>query len=205
MLAVDNIKIKYSQEGYLPNYPPHLISNTEMCKAFIDDSLEFQYFYDNYPLLASDLTEGYNTLVNAIKYHFCRFVTEVEKFYKDMPDWVYSYMLNEVVSNSSLQEDRHYFLVGIGTDNIDDIMTPESQIQCYQFSQSYVNKLDKNMRIESKPAMLEGLNETETETVLNELESWGIQFDEEDKIVTRPPTMFGEPHVIKLIRINEVG
>ena len=35
MLVHDLIKIKLVRAGYLPNYPYHLISDKEMCEAFI--------------------------------------------------------------------------------------------------------------------------------------------------------------------------
>ena len=35
MLAHDIIKITYVREGYLKNFPHHLISDEEMCVAFI--------------------------------------------------------------------------------------------------------------------------------------------------------------------------
>ena len=34
-LLTDYIKIKYSQEGYLPNYPYHLLSDKECMNAFL--------------------------------------------------------------------------------------------------------------------------------------------------------------------------
>lgn len=40
-LVHDLIKIKYVREGYLPNYPYHLISDSEMCDAFINNELNY--------------------------------------------------------------------------------------------------------------------------------------------------------------------
>ena len=86
MLSKDNIKIKYSEEGYLPNFPPHLISDEEMCQAFLTN--EFSYFYDNYPLLTDTLSDSYQELLNAIRYHIVRLVSKVEGFQRDLPNWV---------------------------------------------------------------------------------------------------------------------
>ena len=50
-LTKDSIKIKYTREGYLPNYPYHMISDEEMFKAFLDVENQSGFFYDNYPIL----------------------------------------------------------------------------------------------------------------------------------------------------------
>ena len=41
MSILDNVKIKYIQEGYLPNYPYHLISDIEAFNAFLQVSQQF--------------------------------------------------------------------------------------------------------------------------------------------------------------------
>lgn len=164
-----NIKIKYAEEGYLPNLPPHLISDEEMFDAFMENDIS--YFYMNYPLLDEALREEYDTLVAAIKFHI--------KQYRDegvaIPDWVYSYMLGVVINNSSPQLDRHFLLVGLNCDVIDDFMTPLCQSNCYQVSKKCVNRLPKKDR-----------------------EVWV----DDELVQLRPPTLFGEPHVIKYIRVN---
>ena len=203
MLSKDNIKIKYSEEGYLPNFPPHLISDEEMCQAFLTN--EFSYFYDNYPLLTDTLSDSYQELLNAIRYHIVRLVSKVEGFQRDLPNWVYSYMLGQVINDNSDQQDRHYFLVGINRDNIEDIMTPEAQVQCYEFSSKWVNKLDKSVKVENINKVFSSLPKESQDIASKELEKWEVEFSGSGEIVTRPPTMFGEPHVIKLIRINEVS
>ena len=51
MMIHDVIKIKLSREGYLPDYPPHLISDEEMCRAFIrhaTDRSTTDWFHDNF-------------------------------------------------------------------------------------------------------------------------------------------------------------
>lgn len=213
MLAVDNIKIKYSEEGYLPDYPPHLISNKEMCEAFLPSDATMQkaqesgqdiwsYFQDIYPLANESLANEYNLLVNAIKYHFVRFLTTIDSFYLDLPNWVYSYMLGHVVNQQSSQEDRHYFLSGIGMDNIDDIIDEAVQLKTYQFSQRWYNKLSKSSKLEKKSDILSGLSSSEQTTVLGEFEYWGVTFDDYNNIVIRPPSMFGEQTIIKLIRLS---
>ena len=42
----DTIKIDLIRQGYLPNYPYHMISDIEMCKAFLDVDNHTGAFYD---------------------------------------------------------------------------------------------------------------------------------------------------------------
>lgn len=201
MLILNNIKIRYSQEGYLPNYPPHLISDYEMAQAFIKS--DPSYFYDEYPLLSSTLSYEYDVLVNALKFHLSRFLSAVPEWQTNLPNWVYSYMLGVVIRNDSLVQDRHYFLCGLDVDNIDDIITAESQVACYKLSEKYVNKLDKNVRFVDMSRFYEEYSKDAFNTVLEELNQWGLDCSKSSIIPARPATMFGEPHIIKLIRLQE--
>lgn len=201
MLAKDIVKIKFSQEGYLPNYPPHLISDEEMCQAFLTN--EISYFYDTYILKVPEFQDQFELLINAMKYHIARFLSSVETWQKDLPNWVYSYMLGHVVNDNSDVKDRHDFLVKLNTDNMDDEITADAQIVCYNFSLQWVNKLNKTVRIEYLDENLEEYAESEKSQINSELEFWGVSKDESGNIISRPPTMFGEPHVIKLLRLNE--
>lgn len=204
MLINDIIKIKYSNEGYLPNYPPHLISDEEMCNAFLYN--EYSYFYDTYKLVNNSLTYEYEELINSIKFHICRFLSSYEPWRKDLPDWVYSYMLGEVVNQSRDQRDRHYLLVGLLSDNIDDELDSKSQYQCYQMSKKYVNKLSKQDKFLNLDSELAQYDKSAQDIINSELnDKYKITRDSNNVVNLRPPTMFGEPHVIKLIRLNEVN
>ena len=55
-LIHDTIKIKFIKAGYLPNYPYHMISDSEMCDAFLhneaasgEDTQLAGFFVDMYP------------------------------------------------------------------------------------------------------------------------------------------------------------
>ncbi len=163
-LIHDIIKIKYSREGYLPNWPYHLISDSEMCDAFLNDD-SYSYFYDHYPNVSSQLQPVYDSLVDGIKYHIQCLKSSLDDAYT-LPDWVYAYMLGNVIGPSSTQQDIHDLLVMLGTDNIDDIFTPISASACYDVSRMWINKLPDNIKR------------------------------------NRPPTCFGEPHVIKSLRLQ---
>lgn len=181
----DLIKIRFVEEGYLQNYPPHLISDEEMCDAFIrypEDPTKTSdelwaifmadttpmWFKDNYPLLAPELSEIYRDLVNNIMYHINQFKASLSDV-RILPDWIYSYMLNSVISVNSDIIDIHDLLVMLGVDNIDDIFTPAAQIECYLVSREWLARIP-NIAIKH-----------------------------------RSPTIFGEPHVLKSLRLSELN
>ncbi|MBQ2856519.1 MAG: hypothetical protein IJE78_05215 [Bacteroidaceae bacterium] len=180
MFIHDIIKIQLSRQGYLMDYPPHLISDAEMCDAFLpyvydkDDptsgyedsmNLEINYFRDTYPLVDDSLLEEYKTLVSEIAYHINKLKTTTEADYV-LPDWVYSYMLGVVVSENSPLKDRHDLFVLLGTDNLYDEFNTQCAQACYKESVNWLAKLPESQKVH------------------------------------RPPTMFGEPHVIKSLRVK---
>lgn len=181
----DIIKIKFVSEGYLPNYPPHLISDNEMCDAFLnypqDDTKTedelwemFQedttpsWFKDKFPLETDLLLPQYKELVKNIAWHLSEFKSSLNDE-NVLPDWIYSYMNGSVISVSSTIPDIHDLLVLLGVDNLDDIFTPEAQLACYVVSKEWLAK---------------------TPSVL---------------MKHRSPTVFGEPHVIKSLRLDELN
>lgn len=189
----DIIKIKYSKLGYLPDYPYHLISDKEMFSAFIwllydkdneteettaEEASTVHFFNDTYPnpfdpnnlvyrkldseghvLIEQNLSTVYKTLK--------QFIVDAINAYLDksveIPDWIYTFMLGEVVYEHSEYLDIHDTLVLLGLDNIDNKFTPEACAKCYNTSLKYVSKLP---------------------------------------LGSRPPTVFGEPHVIKQLRLE---
>lgn len=185
-LIHDIIKIKYSKAGYLPGYPYHLISDEEMFNAFInlnDDSNE-HFFEDNYPnpfeesdviykklnssgeviaeiSLRGEYVKLKDYIIKVIKAHLQYAGTEVASNYK-IPDWVYTYMLGEVVYNNSEYLDIYDVLGLLGCNNIENTFTSKSCAYCYATSLKYISATS------------------------------GI----------RPPTVFGEPHVIKQLRLE---
>ena len=182
MFVHDIIKIRLSREGYLPDYPPHLISDEEMCDAFLpyvydkDDpesgfdacmNATLNYFRDNYPLVADNLSQEYVTLVSEIAYHLNMLKTSTEVDFA-LPDWVYSYMLGTTLSVNSDIKDLHDLFVLLHTDNLYDEFTAQCSNACYKESVYWLGKLSATQKEH------------------------------------RPPTMFGEPHVIKSLRLKEL-
>lgn len=180
MFVHDIIKIKLSREGYLPNYPPHLISDEEMCDAFLpyvydasdptagyDASMKasLNYFRDKYPLVHPALESEYKLLVSEIAYHIDKLKSSNEAEYT-LPDWVYSYMIDCVITVSSDQKDKHDLFVMLGVDNLFDEFNYDCARACYDESRYWLLKLPESARIH------------------------------------RPPTIFGEPHVIKSLRLK---
>lgn len=176
MLVHDLIKIKLTKAGYLMNYPYHMISDKEMCDAFMKDGKG--YFYDTYSIHIIDpsLHEAYETLKLSIEYHLNLLKTASDDTYV-LPDWVYSYMLGYVISIHSDPLDIHDLITPLGVDNIDDIFDDRASVACYEVSKRWLRQ-----------------------TQIQEMVEWnGKQVD------LRPPTMFGEPHIIKSIRLSQVS
>ena len=158
----DLVKIKYSNLGYLPGTPYHLISRKEMCDAFINNELNF--FGQMYPNVNDSLSAQYAELVDNIKSHLSAYVQDEDN---TPPDWVYSYMLGDVIGPFSDIRDRHDMFVLMGMDNRDDVFTPEISAKCYEISSLWIAKYPQSER--------------------------------------RPATMFGEPHVIKSLRLQQLS
>lgn len=171
MLIHDIIKIKYITDGYLSDYPYHMISDQEMCNAFIFNKPN--YFDANYPCLNTDLSKKYDDLKSAVIYHINAYLFDSDNC---IPDWVYSYMLGTVISIHSSVLDIHDLLVPLGVDNINDEFTSQSQQACYNESVKWLAKVHTNRKV-----LYNG-----------------------NYINDRPPTIFGEPHIIKSLRIREV-
>lgn len=158
--------------GYLPNTPYHLISDAEMCDAFIreSDGQLAGYFADNYPLANSSLSDAYDKLVAAIFAHIQMLKDDPTYI---LPDWVQAYMLGSVISDTSSIDDKHDLLVLLECDNLYDDFTPLAQSRCYEVSQMWVRK-------------------------------YLVHQVSDDGVDLRPPTVFGEPHVIKSLRLSQV-
>lgn len=174
MTLDDIVKIKYVDEGYMADYPPHLLSKDEMCAAFILAPEGSPTFFDsNYVCLNPDLEDVYAQLKSAISYHVSRYLDKIDPV--EPPMWVYSYMLGETVCETSDPKDKHDILTAFACDNVSDEFDAQAQQFCYDVSKKFCQKLPKDER---------------------ELVTDGkVQ-------LLRPPTIFGEPHVIKSIRVG---
>ena len=195
MLAHDIIKIKYVKLGYIKkNYPYHLISDEEMFNAFIDLGTGFESslidpnvrFFDSYypnPFAEEDyiyqkknskgevieeisLNGEYirirDYIITSINDYLQYYGTPEESDHQ-VPDWVYTYMLGEVIYNGSEYLDIQDLLELLHCSNLDNEFTREACVACYATSLNYISTLTTGIR---------------------------------------PPTFFGEPHVIKKLRMD---
>lgn len=191
-LIHDIIKIKYSKLGYLPGYPYHLISDKEMFEAFIcldstndDQNNQEHFFNDNYPnpFLEQDIMynrlnqkgevvasvslkaeyEKLKTYIVATINNYLEHQGKEDSANYIIPDWIYTYMLGEVVYNNSEYLDIYDTLALLGDSNLDNKFTNIACAHCYATSLKYISTLTSGIR---------------------------------------PPTVFGEPHVIKQLRLG---
>ena len=169
-LIHDIVKIKYADEGYLPYYPYHLISDEEMVDAFIFN--ESNFFDDRYPLPCESLASEYEDLRNRIAYEVDAFKTGKSDA---IPDWVFSYMLGTVICDQSDQKDVHNLLVLMNMDNVYDDFSDAIYVSLHKISKAALGAASAKRRNTESPAK------------------------------DRLPTMFGEPHVIKYLRLHENG
>lgn len=202
MLVHDIIKIKYIREGYLPNYPHHMISTSEMCDAFMryqsgngPNIVNSEYFYDAYtcPLeYGSSIYTVWKELQRTLVYYLRTLKYSDDTEYK-LPDWVYSYMLGAVIGPQSNTLDIHDLILPLGVDNIDDEFGAAQEQACYEVSKAWI----------SRTKQIETHIITETEMKKYHLPS--DLFNVGDSVKLRPPTIFGEPHVIKSMRLSQIS
>jgi len=162
MFLHDIIKVDYVNQGYLPNYPYHLITDKEMFDAFLSDD---GYFADNYPCLDDSLSEQYAAFRQDI-------VSRINDYLENstaIPSWIYSYMLGASISvNSDVRDLRDlYTLTGLEYTSAVPEFTAELSAECYAISSAWLKK----------------------QTAAD---------------AQRTPTLFGEPHVIKSLRLSGV-
>ena len=197
----DAIKIQYTREGYLPNYPYHMISDEEMCDAFIKLPEDIQeYITSDFfgpdsesTKLTVDWFQSYlnSTDIMYFKDHYPLIDESIRNWYKELVNRIF-YEIQEFKNN--LSDDRelpnwvysYMFGVAIG---------PAS------------DKLDIHAMI-SSPAM--GTDNLYDDYNLPcAIECYRISKDWLRRLIVpegetqRPPTMFGEPHVLKSIRLFE--
>lgn len=149
MFIHDIIKIRYINEGYLPNYPYHMITDREMFDAFLKEDEGF--FAINYPLLDTSLQVEYNELLDGIKSCIQQYTDEST----DIPSWVYSYMLGNVISVDSNVLDIMYLYDLLNIDpEVKDVFGEDLQRACYDVSTEWISKLP--VKYGSRPATIFG-------------------------------------------------
>lgn len=151
----DIIKRQYVYEGYLPNYPYHLISDKEMFDAFIFN--ENNYFDNYYPrslFSDSELSLYYDNLKDEMISYINNYISDNSNI---LPNWVYSYMLGVVISINSDKRDVHDLLIMLGEDNLDDDFTVEAAAKCYGLSKDWETKLSRQPTVFGEPLIIKSL------------------------------------------------
>ena len=185
-LNTDIIKIQMVKEGYLPNYPPHMISDEEMCESFLpldypvtdaewdafltDDKLSMLRDYYDIPRdssgnIISSLATPYRILVSEMARIIKEYCNSIEDD-KVLPDWILSYMNHSVISNASDYRDLDSLLTMLGINMIEPEFTADAYEKCYNISVEWLMKSANT---------------------------------------SRPATMFGEPHIIKYLRLEQTN
>jgi hypothetical protein len=173
MLSYDVAKIQMTDAGYLMNYPYHMISNAEMCDAFLGSNGQGA-FYTYYPLLDDSLSGVYSTLVATIQYYLAQLKTDDDYV---LPNWVMSYILGATVGPMSDAHDIGDLATGLNVSLDDDSdFNADLSAACYDASQLWLQKTGAQKTVQ-----------------------WNGH-----TIYLRPPTIFGEPHVIKYYRLTQV-
>lgn len=175
MFCSDVTKIKYIEEGYLPNHPFWLISDAEMCDAFLSPEGQSGFFYDFYPCPDPQFEEVYQHLIESIRFFIAELKAQPAITQYELPDWIQSYMLGAVVGPNSLPKEVDDLNTLLGVPNVDEAFTDLTARMCIQISQKWINKIPLDDRTVRRDGTL---------------------------IDIRPVTCFGEPHVIKSLRAN---
>lgn len=223
MLVKDIIKIRYSNDGYLPDYPYHMIADKEVVKAFADNN-GAGFFQDSYPCLVeeAEFLASYNQLFLSIMFYI---VSEFSLENTDitMPDWVYSYMLGSTISINSDSLDIHDLSVSLGTPNMADEFTAACSEACLNVSKQWLGKYDSTIDV---PDIYVGKLETLLNiSIVSTIDGESIYHTSgeepqpievntlydlltkinNNKVFIEPPSMFGEAHVLKALRLQQTA
>lgn len=202
MLIHDVIKIQYSRQGYLPNYPPHLISDEEMCKAFLDftneasfeESTEYSYFKDNYPCLFDD----------------------DEVVTQRNPDGTEEPVIDPETGEPVTWKSRYYSLVKFIAKELDTFsksIEEDKRLPDWVYSYMLGSVVSVNS---SQPdihdlLVMMNIDNLDDEFLSNccklcwKVSEFWIRRTPGDLSNLRPPGLFGEPHVIKQLKLSELG
>ena len=196
-LTHDLIKIKYVRLGYLPNYPYHLISDQEMFDAFIDlsndglsssgDTSDVERFFEDYypnPFEEEDIViQGAGGEQISLNSEYLR---------------LRAYIINTI--------NQH--LAHVGTTEEDSYTIP-AWIYTYMLGEVIYNVPGNPDDFQYRD-MHDLLVLLDADNIENEMtpEICKLCYMKSTKYIStlttgiRPPTVFGEPHVIKQLRLE---
>lgn len=198
----DVIKIQYTREGYLPDWPYHLVSEDEMCDAFIRLPSTIQsYITSDYfgPTTSSTKTTidwfryflNDTTSICYFKINYPLIDDSIKKYYKDLVNRIF-YEIQEFKNN--LDSDRvlpdwvYSYMLGV-------CIGPSSSI--YDIHDMISSELMGTDNIEDEYNLDCAIQ------CLKISQNWLRRVIVPEGEYQRPPTMFGEPHVLKAIRLYQ--
>lgn len=236
MFIHDTIKIEYIKQGYLPDYPYHLISDEEMFNAFIIDELNVnesigrkvkvgktclwddpKSYIVSYKLASFEFTydEGEPVLIirgrrdNLVQFNQllglkcqcmlsdnCYFSANYPCLYDSLED-AYNKLVDCIYYHISA------YLNSCDTSSVQYV--PDWVYSYMNGSVISVNSLQSDIHDMLVLMNMDNPNDEFTKDIM--LSCMTISKKWIDKLppsknVNRPPTMFGEPHVIKSLRIT---
>lgn len=168
------IKIKYINEGYLENHPYRMISDAEMFNAFTKEN---GYFADTYPCVNADLTEQYEELKE--------FIFGAIKLYQDYSADVPQRVRNAFPEGFLLPDWIYSYMLGY-------TLSVQSSEQDIEYLYGLLNLENE------EPVFDADLSEECYKVSVDWIKKLPAKF------IDRPATVFGEPHVIKSLRLQTV-
>jgi len=192
MFIHDCIKIQYSTMGYLPGYPYYLISDAEMFDAFMRED---GFFNDWYPCPCSGDCPCESV---------CPGYAEREEYPDDPSKWK-TPLLQEAYNTL-----RQYISDTIDSYQANEIASIPDWIYSYMIGSCITYQSDEldlyylNDLLGADTA--KGAPEFTTSSALACLAVSSAWLNKQPtKLNRRPPTMFGEPHVIKSLRLDQAN
>ena len=197
----DTIKIMYTRQGYLPDYPYHLISDEEMCDAFIrlPEDIQANITTDFFGPTLSETSDSVDWF----------------QAYLDSSDIMYfkdHYPIIDEVLRSPYEDlvNRIFYEIQAFKNNVDDNRVLPDWIYSYMYGSVIgpaSDKLDIHDMISSEAMGVDNLYDDYNVYCAIEClrisKDWLRRLIVPEGQVQRPPTMFGEPHVLKSIRLFE--
>ena len=185
----DSIKLVYSDMGYLPGYPYYLISDDEMFEAFIKEGGFFDDYYpcpysEPYPESPITYEDPTKDREDPERYYHVSMYDEYVKLRQYIVDTIRSYQAKEI---DTIPNWIYSYMLGnpIG-------------IQSEDLDLYYLNDL---LGFDSK--QYPEFTEATATSCFNVSYAWIKKQPTKDR--KRPVTMFGEPHVIKSLRLDQAN
>lgn len=187
MFIHDIIKIKYVREGFLPDYPYHLTSDDEMFIGFLN-IININESIDD--ITYKDYIEYSNDYLNS-----CYFLDNYPCIDESL--WgKYKILMQEIQYhiNLYLQDPYHSYII-------------PNWVYAYMIG-SVIGPNSNTYDIHDMLVMLnmDNLEDELTIPIYDEIYKISIEYVNklpESEKLHRPPTLFGEPHVIKLLRLEQ--